>query len=213
MRTHYEDRTPASKISQKRKRPRLAEDISESFVVAVTDAGVAAASGRWANLVSAKASGSTTDETPALLRLDRQRARAVFALRKEAKKARPAERNRHQVPTNFVEQLRELIGQELKRADEPRTARLDARLTAKERTVIQRAADISGRSLSEFVIHAAHQAALLEIEHQVVLRLSERDSDTLAAALDAEPAEPTAAFKRAVAMRNKIVHESKAEKD
>ncbi|MGN3705377.1 DUF1778 domain-containing protein [Achromobacter xylosoxidans] len=214
MRTHYDDLTPAAKISQKRKRPRQdSQNTAESFVLAVPDVGVAAAYGRWVNMLRSKAAGSPTDETPTLLRFERRGARTAVAARTQAKKARAAERDRHRLSIDLVEQLRELIGHELKRVEEPRTARLDARLTAKERSVIQRAADISGRSLSEFVIHAAHQAALLEIEHQVVLRLSERDSETLAAALDAEPAEPTAAFKRAVAMRNKIVHDMKADKD
>lgn len=112
----------------------------------------------------------------------------------------------------FRAELRELITEELERGAEPRNARLDARLTPKERAVIQRAADISGRSLSDFVVHAAHQAALREIEHEVILRLSERDSDSLVAALEAEPSEPTPAFKRAVAMRDKISRQPKADK-
>lgn len=112
-----------------------------------------------------------------------------------------------QVPSDVIACLRELIGQELERVDEPRTARLDARLTAKERAVIQRAADISGRSLSDFVVHAAHQAALRQIEHQVILRLSKRDSETIAAAIDAEPSEPTAALKRAATTRKKILRQ------
>ncbi len=112
----------------------------------------------------------------------------------------------------FRAELRELITEELERGAEPRNARLDARLSPKERAVIQRAADISGRSLSDFVVHAAHQAALREIEHEVILRLSERDSDSLVAALEAEPSEPTPAFKRAVAMRDKISRQPKADK-
>jgi len=112
---------------------------------------------------------------------------------------------------DFEDHLRSLICQELTREDEPRTARLDARLTAKQRAVIQRAADISGRSISDFVVHSAHEAALREIQNQVILRLSDRDSETLVAAMDAEPAEPTAAFKRAVATRDKLVRQRKVE--
>lgn len=206
MTAHSEYRPAALKISIKRKRPRPHPELNKvnPAPVEVSLGYVDAAEHCKASLL--RAYTSAKEELPMRVKLSRRGQRAAIVGLTPAKTAKAADRARSLDAVSFeiLDQLRELIVQELGRPDEPRNARFEARLTTKERTVIQRAADISGRSLSDFVVHAAHQAALREIEHQVILRLSQRDSETLAAALDTEPSEPTAAFKKAVATRDKI---------
>ena len=213
MATRRSDPAPPPKAVEKRKRPvRDPKKPPKGLVLAEPDVSYGAAIQRQAaRPPHASKHRSLVNESPGSAQLEEHPLQAATAARARAKQARATELER--ASSNLVGRLRKLIAQELKRIDEPRTARLDARLTAKERAVIQRAADISGRSLSDFVIHAAHQAALQEIEHQVILRLSKRDSDTLAAALDAQPAEPTVAFKRAVALRDQVLRGTKPEKD
>lgn len=209
------DRVPAptSKPRKKRKRPVRDPKNPPSGQVLAEPAVTygAATQGQAARPFQAATHRSPANVSPGSAELERRTLRAAAAARMQTRQARAA--NLVHASSNIVGQLRKLIAQELKRIDEPRTARLDARLTAKERAVIQRAADISGRSLSDFVVQAAHQAALHEIEQQVILRLSRRDSATITAALDAEPPEPTAAFKRAVALRDKVLGRPRPEKD
>jgi uncharacterized protein (DUF1778 family) len=54
--------------------------------------------------------------------------------------------------------------------------RLEARLTPDRKAVIQRAADISSRSLSDFVVGSAYAAAEETIRAHDLLVLSARDS-------------------------------------
>ncbi len=65
----------------------------------------------------------------------------------------------------------------------PRPQRLEARLSADAKAVIQRAADIRGRSLSEFVVSSALEAAEETIREHEVIVLSARDSIALVEAL------------------------------
>ena len=55
-------------------------------------------------------------------------------------------------------------------------ARLEARLPSDAKAVIQRAADISGRSISDFVVSSALEAAKETIREHEVIVLSARDS-------------------------------------
>ena len=54
--------------------------------------------------------------------------------------------------------------------------RIEARLSSDAKVVIQRAADISGRSVSDFVVSSAVQAAIETIREHEVIVLSARDS-------------------------------------
>lgn len=104
--------------------------------------------------------------------------------------------------------LREIVEEVVRQEIEQKTARLDLRLEPQERVTIEKAAKLSGRSLSDFVVHAAYQAALANIESEVVLRLSRRDSESLLAALD-DPAEPNAALLRAAGRRQQVMQTSR----
>jgi uncharacterized protein (DUF1778 family) len=55
---------------------------------------------------------------------------------------------------------------------QPRTERIEARTTADTLMVVRRAAAIQGRSISEFVVSAAEEAARRTIEDAQIIRLS-----------------------------------------
>lgn len=76
------------------------------------------------------------------------------------------------------------------------TARLEARLPANVYATLKRAAELKGRSLTDFVVSAAHEAAQRAIEDEGVIRLSAEDQQRFAEALIHPPA-PGAALKRA----------------
>lgn len=79
-------------------------------------------------------------------------------------------------------------------------ARLEARLPSDVHALLKRAADIQGRSLTDFVVAAAHDAAVRTIESEAVVRLSvadqQRFSDAVLGRARDTPA-TNAALKRA----------------
>jgi uncharacterized protein (DUF1778 family) len=77
------------------------------------------------------------------------------------------------------------------------TARLEARLPHDVLARLKRAAEIQGRTLTDFVVAAADAAACRAIEQTEIIRLSVEDQRQIAEALLHPPA-PTAALKRAV---------------
>ncbi|MFP4182013.1 MAG: DUF1778 domain-containing protein [Thiohalospira sp.] len=73
-----------------------------------------------------------------------------------------------------------------------RTERLEARMTAEQKALLMRAAELGGRSLTDFVLQAAQEAARETIrEHEATsaMVLGEQDRQAFVAALmeDAEP--------------------------
>lgn len=82
-------------------------------------------------------------------------------------------------------------------------ARLEARLPASVYALLKRAAEIKGRSLTDFVVSAAQDAAQRAIEEEGIMRLSAEDQARFAEALINPPA-PNAALKRA--MRRYLEH-------
>ena len=56
-----------------------------------------------------------------------------------------------------------------------RTARLEARITPDALAVVRRAAELQGRSVSDFVVAAAQDAAHRAIEETNIIRLSVAD--------------------------------------
>ena len=69
--------------------------------------------------------------------------------------------------------------------------RLEARLTEDQRELFQRAADLQGRSLSDFAIATLHKEAVQTIEAMEIIRLNAAESLKMARAL-LEPREPGA---------------------
>ncbi|HEU0081524.1 MAG TPA: DUF1778 domain-containing protein [Bradyrhizobium sp.] len=68
-----------------------------------------------------------------------------------------------------------------------RSTRLEARLSPETLATVKRAAEIEGRSVSDFVVAAARQAAQRTIAETQVLHLALADQKGLAAALGAPP--------------------------
>lgn len=85
-----------------------------------------------------------------------------------------------------------------------RTARVEARLSPEALAIVKRAAEIQGRSLSDFVVSAAQEAARRTVEDSQVLRLAVEDQQALAAAL-LNPPEPNDALRRAAAAHRRLV--------
>ena len=77
------------------------------------------------------------------------------------------------------------------------TARLEARLPASVYATLKRAAELKGRSITDFVVSAAHDAARLAIEEEGIIRLSAEDQLRFAQAL-LDPPEPNEALRRAM---------------
>ncbi len=71
----------------------------------------------------------------------------------------------------------------------PRGERLEARISADQKGLFQRAAELQGRSLTDFVVQSAQDAALRTIAEMGTIRLSEAESRAFAEAL-LTPAEP-----------------------
>lgn len=65
--------------------------------------------------------------------------------------------------------------------------RLGARISRSQKEVLQRAADLTGRSLSDFVIGSALEQAREAIRAYELLDLSERDARAFVAALQRPP--------------------------
>jgi uncharacterized protein (DUF1778 family) len=76
-------------------------------------------------------------------------------------------------------------------------ARLEARLPASVYALLKRAAELKGRSITDFVVDAAQDAAQRVIEEDGIIRLSAEDQARFARALLNPPA-PSAALKRAM---------------
>jgi uncharacterized protein (DUF1778 family) len=57
----------------------------------------------------------------------------------------------------------------------PRLARLEARIAPDIHAMLKRAAEIEGRSLTDFVVSAAAAAARLALESEHIIRLSRDD--------------------------------------
>jgi uncharacterized protein (DUF1778 family) len=77
-----------------------------------------------------------------------------------------------------------------------RTARLEARIAPEALAVVKRAAELQGRSVSDFVVAAAQDAAHRTIAESHLIRLSVEDQRRFAELL-LEPPAPPPALKRA----------------
>ena len=88
--------------------------------------------------------------------------------------------------------------------DSNRTARIEARIAPDALAIVKRAAEIQGRSISDFVVAAAQEAAHRAIEETQIIRLSIEDQRRFAEAL-INPPEPNDALRRAAAFQIHVV--------
>jgi uncharacterized protein (DUF1778 family) len=78
----------------------------------------------------------------------------------------------------------------------PRTSRLEARITPEQKDLFLKAAALTGRSLSDFVIACAYETAARTVREHEVIALSARDRQAFVAALLKTPA-PGARMRKA----------------
>lgn len=84
------------------------------------------------------------------------------------------------------------------------TSRLEARIPADLHALLKRAAEVQGRTMTDFVISAVQDAAQRAIEQSDVMRLSLVDQMCFAEAL-LSPPKASPALERAFARRQKLV--------
>jgi len=84
------------------------------------------------------------------------------------------------------------------------TARLEARISTDLHSMLKRAAELQGRTMTDFVVAAVQDAAERAIEQAEVIRLSLSDQECFAQAL-LSPKKPSPALKRAFARRKKLL--------
>lgn len=82
-------------------------------------------------------------------------------------------------------------------------ARLEARLPADVHALLKRAAELQGRTLTDFVVTAAREAAVRAIEEVEIIRLAAEDQRLIAEAI-LNPPEPSPALRRAFQRRNEL---------
>ena len=91
-----------------------------------------------------------------------------------------------------------------RRRSSQKVARLEARLTPATQALLQRAATLEGRSVSDFVMTAARAAAEATIAQHELLELSQADQEHFALAL-LNPPRLAPALERAAAAHRKLV--------
>lgn len=87
---------------------------------------------------------------------------------------------------------------------ESRSARLEARIAPEALLIVKRAAEIQGRSVSDFVVAAAQEAASRAIEETQIIRLSLEDQRAFADAI-LNPPKPSDALKRAAEAHARLI--------
>jgi uncharacterized protein (DUF1778 family) len=89
-----------------------------------------------------------------------------------------------------------------------RTARVEARIAPDALAVVRRAAELQGRSISDFLVAAALKDAHQTIEDAQIIRLSVDDQHRFAGLLlDPPPLAP--AMQRALKARKRLIADSK----
>jgi uncharacterized protein (DUF1778 family) len=74
--------------------------------------------------------------------------------------------------------------------------RFDARLNEEQKVLLQKAADLQGRTMTDFVLHSAEAAAERTIEERAMLILSARETEAFVDAIF-NPREPGSVLRAA----------------
>jgi uncharacterized protein (DUF1778 family) len=119
----------------------------------------------------------------------------IDALQHVAGTARTARRSGPSLAALLIHTAKCRILGEMKQDTQP-TARLEARLPNEVMARLKRAAEIQGRTLTDFVVAAADEAACRAIEQTEIIRLSLQDQRQIAEAI-LNPPEPTPALRKA----------------
>lgn len=89
---------------------------------------------------------------------------------------------------------------------EPRTSRIEARIGPEALAIVRRAAEIQGRSISDFMVAAAHDAAQRTVAEAEVIRLSREAQESFVAIL-LNPLPPNEALGRAFKRHRELIAE------
>jgi uncharacterized protein (DUF1778 family) len=89
-------------------------------------------------------------------------------------------------------------------AGENRSARIEARIAPDALAVVKRAAELQGRSVSDFIVTAAQEAAARTIAETHLVRLAVEDQRALAEAIFNPPAPSAGLLRAAEAYRSLI---------
>lgn len=84
------------------------------------------------------------------------------------------------------------------------TARLEARISTDLHSMLKRAAELQGRTMTDFVVSAVQHAAQQAIQQAEVIRLSMADQECFAQAM-LSPPKPVPALERAFTRRSKLL--------
>lgn len=76
------------------------------------------------------------------------------------------------------------------KAQKPRTSRIEARIAPEALAIVRSAAELQGRSVSEFVVAAAHDVAQRTVAEAQVIRPSREAQETFVALLLDPPPPP-----------------------
>ncbi|MCA9410418.1 MAG: DUF1778 domain-containing protein [Candidatus Omnitrophica bacterium] len=87
-----------------------------------------------------------------------------------------------------------------------KSERLEARITRDQKELFKRAAQIQGRSLTDFLVQAASDAANRVVQEEHILNLAREDQEALVNAL-LNPPKPNARLKAAVEDYRKTVRQ------
>ncbi len=90
------------------------------------------------------------------------------------------------------------------RAPKSQSARLEARISRDLHGAVKRAAELQGRTVTDFLVDALQSAASKAITQADHVRMSIADQEAFANAL-ITPAKPNAALKRAFSKANKLL--------
>jgi uncharacterized protein (DUF1778 family) len=89
-----------------------------------------------------------------------------------------------------------------------RTARIEARIAPNIVDIVKRVAEIQGRSLSDFVVSAAQEAAHRTISETEIVRPSVAGQRAFAEAI-LDPPEPSEGLRKAFASHRRLIREAR----
>lgn len=82
--------------------------------------------------------------------------------------------------------------------------RLQMRVSPERRDLLERAASLTGRNLTDFVLDSAEQAAIRTIEERQVLRLTREDTDFMVE-MFLNPPDPSDRLRQAVKRHQELI--------
>ena len=90
----------------------------------------------------------------------------------------------------------------------PKTFRFDARLSEEQKLLIQKAADLEGRTMTDFVLRSAEAAAERTLEERCMLVLTARETEAFVDAI-LNPPEPGPALREAFRRYKRMTKKSR----